>query len=237
MKGVVLAGGRGTRLYPLTRIVNKHLLPVGQHPMIFYSIKKLCEAGIKDILLVTGKESLGMFAAYLGSGKQWGVKITYRVQDEPGGIAQALVLAEDFIPPGEKFVALLGDNLFDAPLGPEIAAFCAQSKGARVLIKKVRDPERFGVPRFVNGKIIGIDEKPSLPKSKYAVTGIYFYDSTVFATINTLNASKRGELEITDVNNRYAQAEELSFGVLPGWWTDAGTIETLYAAGKAMLGR
>lgn len=234
MKGVVLAGGTGTRLLPLTKIINKHLLPVGKYPMIHYAIAKLSEANIRDILLVTGKQSAGLYTDYLGSGDEWGVRITYKIQDEAGGIAQALALAEDFIRPREKFVVLLGDNLFGDALFPYTEHFARQERGAMVLLKPVNNPNRYGVPRFEHDRIVVIEEKPEHPPSDYCVTGIYMYDEGVFEVIRTIRPSDRGELEITDVNNVYASQGELAYRILEGWWTDAGTYESLYEATRRM---
>lgn len=236
MKGVILAGGKGTRLSPITKVVNKHLLPVGKHPMIEYSIIKLKEAGVRDILLVTGSQSAGLFFDYLRGGDEWGVRITYRLQDEAGGIAQALGLAEDFILPGEKFIVLLGDNLFEESLRPHAEAFTLQEKGARVLIKEVADPSRYGVPIIQSGRILHIEEKPKTPPSSYSVTGIYMYDSAVFQVIASIEPSGRGEFEITDVNNVYAAENLLTYGELSGWWIDAGTFESLHRASSLLLG-
>ncbi len=229
MKGVILAGGKGTRLYPLTRVINKHLLPVGQLPMIMHGINKLKEAGITSICIVTGKGSAGQFAELLGSGSEWGVALHYCIQDDAGGIAQALGLVESFVRPGESFVVILGDNLFEASLSPFIRAFRGKSGQAAVLLKEVEDPRRYGVPHLTNGRISRIEEKPEHPPSQYSVTGIYFYDDAVFEIIRSIHPSKRGELEITDVNNVYAARGTLSHHILEGWWMDAGTFESLAA--------
>ncbi|MFF2156373.1 sugar phosphate nucleotidyltransferase [Paenibacillus chitinolyticus] len=230
MKGVILAGGTGSRLRPLTNLMNKHLLPVGKYPMIHYSVMKLKEAGVKEILLVTGKQSAGLYTEYLGNGSQWGVSITYAVQEQAGGIAEALGLAERFIGRDKKFVMLLGDNLFQDSLEPFLRDFESQSEGAMVLLKEVPDPERYGVPVLSDGRIVHIDEKPARPKSSYSVTGIYFYDDEVFHVLKTCRPSKRGELEITDVNNAYARKGRLAYRILSDWWVDAGTHESLYEA-------
>ncbi|MEB3100437.1 sugar phosphate nucleotidyltransferase [Ferviditalea candida] len=230
MKGVILAGGTGTRLYPLTKLMNKHLLPIGKHPMIHYAIDKLKEAEITDILLITGKQSAGLYTDYLGSGKDWGVSLNFKIQDEAGGIAQALSLAESYISREEKFVMILGDNLFEDNLKPYVERFKQQPNGAMVLLKKVPDPKRYGVPLIHGGKIVKIDEKPEKPLSNFCVTGIYMYDGGVFDVIRTVQPSQRGELEITDVNNAYAVNDLLSFSVLEGWWSDAGTFESLHEA-------
>nr|WP_150959429.1 sugar phosphate nucleotidyltransferase [Aneurinibacillus sp. XH2] len=229
MKGVILAGGTGSRLYPLTKITNKHLLPVGKYPMIFHSIYKLKQAGIQDILIVTGKDHMGDVVNLLGSGKELGVSFTYKVQDEPGGIAQALGLAEQFI--GEdKLVVVLGDNIFSENINLHVESFKKQPSGAKILITNVPDPHRYGVPELKNGKIVAIEEKPENPKSSFAVTGIYMFDSKVFEIIRSLKPSARGELEITDVNNAYIQQNKLTYEILQGWWTDAGTHESFAKA-------
>ncbi|CAM4274621.1 NTP transferase domain-containing protein [Paenibacillus alkaliterrae] len=230
MKGVVLAGGTGTRLHPLTKIFNKHLLPVGKYPMINYSIQKLRDAGITDILLITNKQSLGWFAEYLGGGEDWGVNITYKIQNEAGGIAQAVSLAEGFIHPNEKFAVILGDNLFQDSIKHIVEQFQLQEQGAKVLLKEVHDPRRYGVPILEGTVITAIEEKPEHPSSTYAVTGIYLFDAAVFEIIKTQKPSKRGELEITDVNNVYAAAGMLKHEFLTGWWIDAGTHESLLHA-------
>lgn len=237
MKGIILAGGTGSRLFPLTHMLNKHLLPVGKYPMIYYAIKKLVQAGISDILIIMGKQSAGMYADFLGSGEPWGAQLTYKIQEKAGGIAQALGLAEGFIHGGEKFVVLLGDNLFEDALSPFIAEYRQQSEGAKVLLKKVKDPRRYGVPTIKDNNITEIEEKPDHPKSNYCVTGIYMYDSNVFDYIKQSVPSERGELEITDINNRYAAKGQLTFNILSGWWTDAGTFESLYAANDRLMNK
>lgn len=231
MKGVILAGGTGSRLYPLTKVTNKHLLPVGKYPMIFHSIAKLKDAGINDILIVTGKEHMGDVVNLLGSGYELGVKFTYKVQDEAGGIAQALGLAENFIN-NDKMVVILGDNVFEDSIRDYVQNFQRQKSGAKILIQEVFDPQRYGVPEIVGDKIVAIEEKPTQPKSSYAVTGIYMYDPQVFNIIKTLKPSNRGELEITDVNNAYIDLNELTYDVLQGWWTDAGTHASLTKANE-----
>lgn len=230
MKGVILAGGTGTRLRPLTNLMNKHLLPVGKYPMIYYAIKKMAESGIHDILLVIGKQSAGLYLDYLGSGKEFGVRFTYKIQDRAGGIADALSLASDFIASGEKFVVLLGDNLFSDSLLPFVQEFQNQPQGAKVLLKMVQDPRRYGVPVIEGTRISSIVEKPQDPPSNYCVTGIYMYDSQVFDLVNKIHPSSRGELEITDVNNLYAAKGTLTYNVMNGWWMDAGTLESLHEA-------
>lgn len=230
MKGVILAGGTGTRLRPLTQMINKHLLPVGKYPMIYYAIEKLREAGIGDILLVTGKQSAALYIDFLGSGKKWGVKITYKIQEEAGGIAEALELAESIVHPGEKLIVLLGDNLFESSLTAYVKEFDLQPDGAKVFLKAVDDPRRYGVPVMDGALIKRIDEKPENPQSSYCVTGIYMYDSSVFGLIKAIEPSARGEMEITDVNNLYAEKGKLTYHILDGWWIDAGTFPSWYEA-------
>ncbi|WP_374017409.1 sugar phosphate nucleotidyltransferase [Paenibacillus thiaminolyticus] len=229
MKGVILAGGTGSRLFPLTKVTNKHLLPVGKYPMIFHSIHKLKDAGIYDILVVTGREHMGEVVNLLGSGTEMGVSFTYKVQDEAGGIAQALGLAEQFVG-SDQMVVILGDNVFQDQIGEYVQNFREQSSGAKILLQKVHDPQRFGVAELLGDHILTIEEKPKQPKSSYAVTGIYMYDYHVFEIIKTLQPSLRGELEITDVNNAYIQRKELTYDILQGWWTDAGTHTSLSRA-------
>lgn len=231
MKGIILAGGTGSRLYPLTKVTNKHLLPVGKYPMIFHSIYKLKQAGVNDILIVTGKEHMGDVVSLLGSGNDMGVSFTYKVQDEAGGIAQALGLSEQFVGE-EQMIVILGDNVFEDDISPYASNFRNQKIGAKILIQEVADPKRFGVPELRGDKIVSIVEKPQLPKSNYAVTGIYMFDHSVFDIIRTLKPSTRGELEITDVNNAYIERGELTFDVLQGWWTDAGTHASLARANE-----
>jgi len=228
MKGVILAGGLGTRLYPLTHATNKHLLPVFDKPMIFYPINTLVTAGITEVLIVTGGPFAGHFIGVLKNGKQLGLThLEYAYQEEEGGIAQALSLAEDFSD-GESVAVILGDNTTDADISDAVAAF---RSGATVFLREVPDPERFGVPVFDPNdptRIAAIEEKPAEPKSRYAVTGLYLYDASVFGFIRSIEPSARGELEITDVNNRYIQSGELSWSVLDGFWSDAGTFESLF---------
>jgi len=226
LRGVILAGGTGSRLMPLTKVTNKHLLGVGQKPMIYYPIEKLTGVGIEEILIVTGVEHMGDVVNLLGSGKDFGCRFTYKVQDEAGGIAQALGLAEDFAQ-GQSVVAILGDNIFESSFQRYVDKFISQKRGARLLLKRVANPERFGVAEMSDGRIIGIEEKPQKPKSDYAITGIYFYDGSVFDVIRTLKPSARGELEVTDINNAYISRGELEYDVLEGWWSDAGTFESL----------
>jgi glucose-1-phosphate thymidylyltransferase len=236
MKGIVLAGGLGSRLLPLTRITNKHLLPVFDQPMVFYPIQKLVQAGIHDIMLVTGGNSAGDFLRLLRNGKDFGLeRIHYVYQDGEGGIADALRLAHEFAD-GDRIAVILGDNIFEDNLTPFVASFEQQAKGARILLKQVDRPERFGVAELSGNRIVGIEEKPVQPKSNLAVTGIYLYDAQVFDLINTLKPSARGELEITDVNNAYIRQGTLTYDVLQGWWTDAGTFESLHRAGELVRG-
>ena len=230
LKGVVLAGGTGSRLFPLTKVTNKHLLPVAQAPMIWHPVWKLKQGGIEEILIVTGTEHMGDVVGCLGSGKDFGCRFTYKVQDEAGGIAQALALAENFAG-GDPLCVILGDNIFQDDLGPQVEAFTRQGRGARILLKPVTDPQRFGVAEVEGNRVVGIEEKPANPKSNLSVTGIYFYDATVFDIIRTVKPSGRGEMEITDVNNAYIQREQMSFGTFEGWWSDAGTFTSLAVAG------
>ncbi len=229
MKGIVLAGGTGSRLYPLTKVTNKHLLPVGSKPMIYYPIEKLTGAGIEEILIVTGTEHMGSVVNLLGSGKDFGCRFTYKVQDEAGGIAQALGLAENFAA-GDAMTVILGDNVFQDDLGEAVASY--PGKGASIMLKEVDDPTRYGVAELDGNRIIGIEEKPSKPKSRLCVTGVYMYDTEVFDYIRTLKPSGRGELEITDVNNHYIHKGSMRFSVMKGWWTDAGTPESLRRANE-----
>lgn len=230
MKGIVLAGGLGTRLYPLTKITNKHLLPVYNKPMIYYPIQTLVNAGIEEIMIVTGGNSAGDFLKLLGNGKDFGLKhLNYTYQEGEGGIADALRLVEHFAD-GDLICVILGDNIIEGNIIKARRDYEQQGKGAKILLKKVPDPERFGVPELDGDKIIRIEEKPKQPKSDYAVTGIYFYDSRVFDIIRTLKPSDRGEFEITDVNNRYIEWGEMTWSELEGWWTDAGTFDSLLRA-------
>lgn len=231
MKGIILAGGTGSRLYPLTKVTNKHLLPVGKYPMIFHSIYKLKQVGITDILIVTGKDHMGDVVNLLGSGSDMNLSFTYKVQDEAGGIAQALGLAEHFVG-NDRMVIILGDNIFEDEITPFVRNFEGQLSGAKILIQHVDDPQRYGVPELVGDKILSIEEKPNIPKSNFAVTGIYMYDRRVFDIIKTLKPSVRGELEITDVNNAYISQNELTYDVLRGRWTDAGTHASLSYANE-----
>ncbi|MFB9330240.1 sugar phosphate nucleotidyltransferase [Paenibacillus aurantiacus] len=237
MKAVILAGGTGSRLMPLTKLLNKHLLPVGRLPMISYGIEKLKEAGVTEILIVTSRQAAGAFIDYLGSGAESGVSLTYRIQEEAGGIAQALELARPYVGGAEKFIVLLGDNLFEEALTPHLDAFRRQQEGAMVLLKQVPDPERYGVPKFNgDGEIMRIEEKPAQPDNNWCVTGIYGFDGHAFDFIAGIEPSQRGELEITDVNNAYASRGQLRYGKLQGWWTDAGTFESLQEASLRLSG-
>ncbi len=230
MKGVILAGGLGSRLFPCTKITNKHLLPVYDRPMVFYPIEALVRAGIDDILIVTGGNFAGDFLQLLGNGKEFGLKeLHYTYQEGEGGIADALRLAEDFAD-GGRICVILGDNVVERSIRGAADAYRAQARGARILLKEVDDPQRFGVPAFAGERIVRIDEKPSEPASRYAVTGIYFYDRQVFEMIHDLKPSARGELEISDVNNMYIERGQLEWSVLEGWWTDAGTFPSLLKA-------
>jgi glucose-1-phosphate thymidylyltransferase len=229
MKGIILAGGTGSRLYPLTKVTNKHLLPVGDKPMIYYPIEKLTGCGIEEILIVTGTEHMGDVVNLLGSGKDFGCRFTYKVQDEAGGIAQALGLAENFAGK-EPMTVILGDNIFQASLDKAVGSYDAN--GAQILIQQVDDPERFGVAELKGESIVGIEEKPENPRSNYAVTGIYIYPPDVFGIIRSLKPSQRGELEITDVNNHYIEQSRMKYTVLDGWWTDAGTPESYRKANR-----
>jgi len=227
MKGIILAGGTGSRLYPLTKITNKHLLPVYNKPMIYYPLFTLKEAGIRDILIVSGRGHAGHFLELLGSGHEMGLHLTYEIQEKSGGIAEALSLAEDFVD-GDKMIVVLGDNVFTDNLKPFVDSYKKQEKGARVLLKKVKNPKAYGVAEVVNKKIVNIVEKPANPKSDLAVCGLYMYDSEVFKVIKGLSPSKRNELEITDVNNHYLKQGTLNFSVLKGFWGDCGeSFDTL----------
>jgi len=230
MKGVVLAGGKGSRLYPLTKITNKHLLPVYDKPMIYYPIQTLVDAGVRDILVVTGGGNAGDFLRLLANGKEFGLThLNFTYQEGEGGIADALGLAQHFAE-GDRICVVLGDNILEKPIKEAVDAFRKQERGARILLKEVPDAERFGVAEMDGDKIVGIEEKPDKPKSNYAVTGIYMYDETVWDKIKTLVPSGRGELEITDVNNAYIAEGAMEFSYIDGWWTDAGTFDSLLRA-------
>ncbi len=232
MKGVILAGGLGSRLYPLTKVTNKHLLPVYNEPMIYYPIRILVNAGIDDLLIVTGGNNAGDFLRLLENGNEFGLKhINYTYQQGEGGIAAALSLAE-FFADNDKIVVVLGDNIIEGNIRAAVDKFRVQKEGARILLKEVTDPQRFGVPVFEGEKIIRVEEKPANPASNYAVIGIYMYDHRVFEFIRSLQPSQRGELEITDVNDFYIREEKMQWDVLGGWWSDAGTFESLQSVGN-----
>jgi glucose-1-phosphate thymidylyltransferase len=230
MKGIVLAGGTGSRLFPLTKITNKHLLPIYDKPMIYYPIRTLVDAGISDIMVVTGGKNSGDFLRLLANGKEFGLKhIAYTYQEGEGGIADALSLCEHFAD-GQAICVILGDNIIEKSIHSAADAFRKQQNGARIMLKEVEDAERFGVAEFSGDKIVGIEEKPARPKSNYAVTGIYMYDRTVFDKVRTCKPSHRNELEITDVNNAYIAEGSMTYSFLDGWWTDAGTFDSLLRA-------
>ncbi len=231
LRGIVLAGGKGTRLGELTKVTNKHLLPVGPLPMVYYPLKKIVGAGVRDVLLVSGTEHMGDFVELLGSGREHRCSLTYRVQDEAGGIAQALGLAELFCRDCRSLV-ILGDNIFQDPLGPLLAEANAHPDWAWVALKQVPDPGRYGVAEMSGNRIVGIEEKPKKPKSDFAVAGIYLYPADVFDIVKTLRPSGRGELEITDVNRHYLEKGRLGYSTLKGYWTDAGTLESLAVANQ-----
>ena len=236
MKGVVLAGGTGSRLFPLTKITNKHLLPIYDKPMIYYPIQTLVDAGIKEILIVTGGRNSGDFLRLLANGREFGLKhLDYTYQEGEGGIADALALAEHFAD-GKSVCVILGDNIIEGSIRGAVEDFRKQGEGAKILLKEVQDAMRFGVAELRDGRIVGIEEKPRRPKSNYAVTGIYMYDRTVFDKVRTLVPSGRGELEITDVNNAYVREGTMTYAYLEGWWTDAGTFESLLRAGNLVAG-
>ena len=230
MKGVVLAGGLGSRLRPLTAVTNKHLLPVYDQPMIFYPIQTLVNAGVTDILIVTGGNSAGDFLKLLGNGRAFGLKhLNYTYQEGEGGIAEALSLAQHFSA-GEPLCIVLGDNIIEGNIKEAVRSYKEQGRGAKILLKRVPDPQRFGVPELSGPRVLRIEEKPQVPKSEFAVIGIYMYDAEVFDIISTLKPSARGELEITDVNNAYIERGEMTWDELDGWWSDAGTFESLLHA-------
>jgi len=234
MKGIILAGGLGTRLHPLTEITNKHLLPVGKEPMIWHPVRQLAQAGIQETLVITSTHHMGDIVNSLGSGKRFGCEFTYRVQEEAGGIAHALALGERFAE-GRRVVVLLGDNVFERSIAPHVEAFKRQRKGARVLLKEVGDPERYGVAALDEKQVIAIEEKPKQPKSNFAVVGCYMYPENIFDVIRSIKRSERGELEITDVNNTYIKDGLLEYGFVEGRWTDAGTFESLIEANALLL--
>ena len=236
MKGVILAGGKGSRLYPLTKVTNKHLLPVGKEPMIYHPIKQMVGAGIQEILVVTSTDHMGDIVRCLGSGEEFNCSITYRVQKNAGGIADALSLSESFAANG-KICVMLGDNIFKENVKAFVDSFRKQSTGARVLIKKVNDPCRFGIAALDEKQIVEIEEKPKSPKSSYAVVGMYFFDSKVYDFIRSITPSENGELEITSVNNKYIEQGELEYDIYEGSWTDAGTFNSLHEANQLMLSK
>ena len=236
-EGVILAGGLGSRLLPLTKVTNKHLLPVYDRPMIYYPIQTLVDAGIRDILLVTGGNSAGDFLRLLGNGQEFGLEhVNYTYQEGEGGIADALRLARFFVG-NDRIVVVLGDNIIQDSIASYVRNFEQQESGAKILLKEVEDPQRFGVAQLEDGRVIGIEEKPAKPKSNLAVTGIYMYDAAVFDIIETLEPSDRNELEITDVNNDYIRRGLMTYDLLDGWWTDAGTFESLHKAGNLAADR
>ena len=232
MKGVILAGGLGSRMMPCTKVTNKHLLPVYNKPMIYYPLNTLVKAGLKDIMIVTGGNNAGDFLRLLGNGSEFGLKdISYTYQEGEGGIADALKLAENFVD-DEKVIVMLGDNIIKDDISEAVSEFEKQPEGARIFLKEVPDPERFGVAEIKDGKVVNIEEKPGDPKSNYSVIGLYMYDNQVFDIANNLKPSNRGELEITDVNNEYIRRGNMGYSIIEGWWTDAGTFESLYRASK-----
>jgi len=234
MKGVILAGGLGTRLHPLTKATNKHLLPVGSEPMLYHPIHQLTGSGIEDILVITSTQHMGDVVRCLGSGEEFDCRLSYKVQEQAGGIAHALLLAEDFVG-NHNVCVILADNIFEYSIRPYTEAFRKQDIGAHVLIKEVGDPERYGVAALDEHQVIEIEEKPSDPKSSYAVVGLYYFDNQVFDIIRSINASERGELEITSVNNVYIEKQQLHYSICHGRWTDAGTFESLFEANKIMM--
>jgi len=227
MKGVILAGGTGSRMYPLTKVTNKHLLPVYDKPMIYYPLQTLVNAGIKEIMIVSGRGHAGHFLELLGSGMEFGVQLTYEIQEKAGGIAEALGLAESWVD-DDPVAVILGDNIFEDSISSDVSSF---RKGAKIFLKEVPDAHRFGVAEINGDHVVSIEEKPEKPKSRYAVTGLYLYDSDVFSVIRTLKPSGRGELEITDVNNAYIKRGKMQFSILKGFWSDAGTFDSLLRAG------
>ena len=233
MKGIILAGGTGTRLYPLTKVTNKHLLPVGKEPMIFHPIKQLVSAGLKQILVVTSTDHMGDIVKVLGSGKDFGCEFTFHVQEEPKGIAHALSLAESFAI-NDKTVVFLGDNIFEYSIVPYVKNFENQKEGARVLLKRVNDPDRYGIAAMDEEHIIEIEEKPSSPKTDYAVVGVYMYDPEVFDVLKNMKPSARGEYEITSVNNEYIKRGKLKYDIVKGRWMDTGTFESYLEANRIL---
>ncbi len=232
MKGVILAGGLGSRMMPCTKVTNKHLLPVYNKPMIYYPLNTLVGGGLKDIMIVTGGNNAGEFLKLLGNGREFGLKdISYTYQEGEGGIADALKLAENFVD-NDRVVVMLGDNIIKDDISEAIKEFEKQPEGAKIFLKEVDDPQRFGVAELEEGRVVNIEEKPKNPKSRYAVIGIYMYDKNVFEIAQRLKPSARGELEITDVNNEYIKKGTMTYSIVKGWWTDAGTFESLYHASK-----
>lgn len=229
MKGIILAGGKGTRLYPLTKIINKHILPVGNEPMIYNPIKQLCSVGVKEILIITSREHMGDLINLLGSGREFGCSFTFKVQEEPRGIADALLLGENFAGK-DSIIVILGDNIATHSIKPYVEKYKNEEVGAKVLLKKVETPQHFGIAALDEKKIVSIQEKPDKPKSNYAVIGMYMYDSNVFDIIRSIDYSQRGELEITTVNNVYIENDDISYDILHGQWTDAGTLESYKSA-------
>ena len=234
MKGIILAGGKGTRLFPLTKATNKHLLPLGKEPMLYHPIRHMCGAGIEDILVVTSTQHMGDVVNCLGSGADFGCSLTYKVQEEAAGIADALRLGESFAG-DEKICVMLGDNVFENSISPYAANFKQQKVGARVVVKEVGEPERYGVAAMDERQIVDIEEKPKNPKSKFAVVGLYFYDNQVWDMIRSIKPSARGELEITSVNNAYIERSQLMFDICEGRWSDAGTFDSWMEASKLMF--
>lgn len=234
MKGVILAGGSGSRLYPSTKVTNKHLLNVYDRPMVYYPLNTLLQADVKDILIVSGPDYAGHFLRLLGSGKNFKAKFTYEIQEGALGIANALSLAEDFVD-NQKFVAILGDNIFEGNISKFVNEFMKKDYSAKILLKKVENPERFGVAEIKNSKLISIEEKPKKPKSNLIVTGCYMYDGSVFNIIKKLKPSKRGEYEISEVNNEYIKRNSISYSILKGFWSDAGTFQSLHKAAQFMM--
>lgn len=234
MKGIILAGGLGSRLHPLTKATNKHLLPVGNEPMLYHPIRQLVSANIEDVLVITSTRHMGDVVRCLGSGEEFSCELSYKVQEEAGGIAHALALAEEFSA-GEKVCVILGDNIFEYSIKPYTDTYRKQDSGAHVLLKEVGEPERYGVAAMDEYQVIEIEEKPAKPKSTYAVVGLYYYDEQVFDIIRSIKRSDRGELEITSVNNRYIEKNQLKYSICHGLWTDAGTFDSLFEANKIMI--
>lgn len=234
MKGIILAGGLGTRLHPLTKATNKHLLPVGTEPMLYHPIRQLVGAGIREIMTITSTQHMGDVVRCLGSGDEFGCSLSYKVQERPDGIAHALSLASDFAA-GSRVCVILGDNVFENSIAPYVRAFEQQPVGARVLLKEVGDPERYGIAALDEHQILEIEEKPAQPKSAHAVVGLYLYDEQVFDIISRIGYSERGEMEITAVNNAYIERRQLQYNICQGRWTDAGTFESLAEANRILL--